>query len=110
MSQLTGLPLPVVSFGFGVFQFDKAATISTKCFSGAFVAGLDAGLVYNSWPKMADRWIPDDILAMTPKWKNIFDNATTVQFNHRYLVSCDNPKNVNRTGREKIFTFRPRIL
>ena len=54
--------------------------------TGAFVAGLDAGLVYNSWPKMADRWIPDDILAMTPKWKNIFENATTVQFNHRNLV------------------------
>jgi heme A synthase len=36
---------------------------------------------------MADRWIPDDILAMTPKWKNVFDNATTVQFNHRHLVS-----------------------
>ncbi|CAI9596796.1 unnamed protein product [Staurois parvus] len=34
-------------------------------FSGAFVAGLDAGLVYNSFPKMADRWIPDDLLAFT---------------------------------------------
>lgn len=31
--------------------------------SGAFVAGLDAGLTYNSWPKMADRWIPSDLLA-----------------------------------------------
>nr|CAD7263088.1 unnamed protein product [Timema shepardi] len=29
--------------------------------SGAFVAGLDAGLVYNSFPKMADKWVPDDI-------------------------------------------------
>lgn len=38
---------------------------------------------------MADRWIPDDILAMTPKWKNMFDNATTVQFNHRYLVNMN---------------------
>lgn len=57
-------------------------------FPGAFVAGLDAGLVYNSWPKMADRWIPDDILAKSPKWKNIFENATTTQFNHRHLVVC----------------------
>lgn len=53
--------------------------------SGAFVAGLDAGLVYNSWPKMADRWIPSDIAAYKPKWKNIFENPTTVQFNHRWL-------------------------
>jgi cytochrome c oxidase assembly protein subunit 15 len=54
--------------------------------SGAFVAGLDAGLVYNTWPKMADRWVPTDILTMSPKWKNFFENATTVQFNHRHLA------------------------
>jgi cytochrome c oxidase assembly protein subunit 15 len=54
--------------------------------TGAFVAGLDAGLVYNSYPKMADRWIPDDIMAFTPKVRNITENPTTVQFNHRLLV------------------------
>ena len=54
--------------------------------SGAFVAGLDAGLVYNTWPKMADRWVPDDLWALSPRTKNIFENATTVQFNHRHLV------------------------
>jgi len=51
------------------------------------VAGLDAGLVYNTWPMMADRWIPSDLLALTPKWKNIFENGTTAQFNHRHLVN-----------------------
>jgi len=54
--------------------------------SGAFVAGLDAGLTYNSYPMMADKWIPDDLLALTPKWTNIFENPTTVQFNHRHLA------------------------
>ncbi|RUS76320.1 hypothetical protein EGW08_015908 [Elysia chlorotica] len=54
--------------------------------SGAFVAGLDAGLTYNSYPKMADKWIPDDLWAFSPKWKNIFENPTTVQFNHRHLA------------------------
>ncbi|KAK7868339.1 hypothetical protein R5R35_013640 [Gryllus longicercus] len=53
--------------------------------SGAFVAGLDAGLVYNSFPKMADRWIPEDIMAFDPQWKNFSENPTTVQFNHRIL-------------------------
>lgn len=53
--------------------------------SGAFVAGLDAGLVYNSFPKMADRWIPSDILAFSPALKNFTENPTTVQFNHRLL-------------------------
>lgn len=53
--------------------------------SGAFVAGLDAGLVYNSFPKMADRWIPSDILALSPTLKNFTENPTTVQFDHRVL-------------------------
>ncbi|XP_076599692.1 heme A synthase COX15 [Chaetodon auriga] len=54
--------------------------------SGAFVAGLDAGLVYNSFPKMGDRWIPDDLLAFSPTLKNFFENPTTVQFDHRILA------------------------
>lgn len=52
---------------------------------GAFVAGLDAGLVYNSFPKMADKWIPSDILAFSPVLRNFTENPTTVQFDHRIL-------------------------
>uniref|UniRef100_A0A1A9W121 Cytochrome c oxidase assembly protein COX15 n=1 Tax=Glossina brevipalpis TaxID=37001 RepID=A0A1A9W121_9MUSC len=59
--------------------------IFLTAFSGAFVAGLDAGLVYNSFPKMGDHWIPDDILAFKPFNKNFTENPTTVQFNHRIL-------------------------
>ncbi|XP_780720.2 cytochrome c oxidase assembly protein COX15 homolog [Strongylocentrotus purpuratus] len=61
------------------------AIIFTTAMSGAFVAGLDAGLVYNSFPKMADKWIPEDIMALDPKYKNVFENPTTVQFDHRIL-------------------------
>lgn len=61
------------------------ALIFLTSVAGAFVAGLDAGLVYNTWPKMADRWIPSDLFALSPKWKNIFENGTTTQFNHRHL-------------------------
>uniref|UniRef100_A0A4D5RWB8 Putative cytochrome c oxidase assembly protein cox15 n=2 Tax=Ixodes scapularis TaxID=6945 RepID=A0A4D5RWB8_IXOSC len=53
--------------------------------SGALVAGLQAGLVYNSFPKMADRWVPSDILALEPKLRNFTENPTTVQFDHRIL-------------------------
>jgi cytochrome c oxidase assembly protein subunit 15 len=59
--------------------------VFTTAAFGAFVAGLDAGLVYNSFPKFADRWIPDDLLAYEPKWTNMFENPTTVQFIHRML-------------------------
>lgn len=53
---------------------------------GALVAGLDAGLVYNSFPKFADRWIPSDLLAFSPTLRNFTENPTTVQFDHRILV------------------------
>lgn len=49
------------------------------------MAGLDAGLVYNSFPKMGDNWIPDDILSFSPAIRNVTENPTTVQFDHRVL-------------------------
>lgn len=59
--------------------------IFTTAVAGAFVAGLDAGLVYNSFPKMADRWIPEDLFVIEPAWRNFFENPTMVQFQHRIL-------------------------
>ena len=53
--------------------------------SGAFVAGLDAGLTYNSFPLMAGRVIPDDLFAYAPWLSNFTENPTTVQFDHRIL-------------------------
>jgi cytochrome c oxidase assembly protein subunit 15 len=54
--------------------------------AGGFVAGLDAGQGYATWPKMDGQWIPDGLLAMTPSWMNAFENAMTVQFDHRILA------------------------
>ncbi|KRT84831.1 hypothetical protein AMK59_253 [Oryctes borbonicus] len=70
---------------FRMFAHSCKGMVFLTAISGAFVAGLDAGLVYNSFPKMADKWIPDDILALEPKASNITENPTTVQFNHRVL-------------------------
>ncbi|XP_073998698.1 heme A synthase COX15 isoform X2 [Rhodnius prolixus] len=53
--------------------------------SGAFVAGLDAGLVYNSFPKMGDNWIPKEIMSLAPTISNFTENPVTVQFDHRVL-------------------------
>ncbi|KAH8322591.1 hypothetical protein KR074_009440 [Drosophila pseudoananassae] len=68
----------------GLSHMTKAMVLLTAI-SGAFVAGLDAGLVYNSFPKMGDKWIPDDMWQFKPLQKNITENPTTVQFNHRIL-------------------------
>lgn len=53
--------------------------------SGAFVAGLDAGLIYNDFPFMGGVLIPAELWDMIPKWRNLFENDVTVQFNHRIL-------------------------
>ncbi|MBI1384564.1 MAG: heme A synthase [Rhizobiales bacterium] len=50
---------------------------------GALVAGMNAGLSHNTWPLMDGAFIPDGLLAMQPAWLNVFENALTVQFNHR---------------------------
>jgi heme a synthase len=54
--------------------------------AGGFVAGLDAGQGYATWPKMDGQWIPSGLLHMVPSWKNFFENAMTVQFDHRILA------------------------
>lgn len=54
--------------------------------SGGFVAGLDAGLIYNTFPKMGSYWIPPDVTALSPVWLNSLENMAAVQFNHRMLA------------------------
>lgn len=54
--------------------------------AGGFVAGLDAGFASNTWPLMNGQWIPDGLFASQPYWRNVFENALTVQFNHRLLA------------------------
>ncbi|MDA0652510.1 MAG: COX15/CtaA family protein [Proteobacteria bacterium] len=53
--------------------------------AGAFVAGLDAGLAYNTFPKMDGHWIPEGVMRLDPWWINFFENTATVQFTHRTL-------------------------
>lgn len=52
---------------------------------GAFVAGLNAGFIYNTWPLMQGQVIAPAWNAMHPLWVNVMDNPVTVQFVHRWL-------------------------
>ena len=54
--------------------------------AGAFVAGIDAGMGYNTWPLMDGALIPRGLDAIQPLWKNLFENALTVQFIHRFIA------------------------
>lgn len=62
-----------------------ALIVLTICY-GAFVAGLKAGLVYNTFPLMGEGIIPHEILFYTPWYENFFTNPVTVQFIHRVLA------------------------
>ncbi len=59
------------------------ALVLVQTILGAFVAGIRAGLIYNTWPLMAEAFIPDGLFAMKPVWHNFFENHLTVQFQHR---------------------------
>ncbi len=53
---------------------------------GGFVAGLDAGLTYNTWPLMDGKVFPDGLFNHNPAWLAPFEDVTTVQFNHRVMA------------------------
>lgn len=58
---------------------------------GALVAGLHAGLIYNTWPSMNGRFLPEDPFFAKPWWINFFENPGLAQFDHRigaYLIAA----------------------
>lgn len=60
--------------------------VSVTILSGGFVAGTQAGLMFNTFPTMDGQWIPAGILAMQPALINLFENPITIQFTHRVLA------------------------
>jgi cytochrome c oxidase assembly protein subunit 15 len=68
-----------------VSAFVLAALTLVQLYLGALVAGLRAGLAYNTWPLIDGRFIPHgrDLFFADPFWVNFIENALTVQFTHR---------------------------
>jgi cytochrome c oxidase assembly protein subunit 15 len=65
-----------------------AALVLAQVVLGAFVAGLKAGLIYNTWPTMNGQWVPSDYWTK-PAYLSFFESHAAAQFNHRltaYLV------------------------
>ncbi len=71
-------------------QANMAMVISLLLFLqvvlGAFVAGTDAGLVFNTWPLMDGQIFPDGLLDLSPWYLNPLENIITMQFNHRLVA------------------------
>ena len=75
--------------GFSLAAHLFVALVFVQLGLGALVAGLRAGLVYNTWPLMDGRWIPKGLFDTTPAIRAIWSDVTTSQFDHRvfaYLV------------------------
>ena len=60
-----------------------AIAVLVQIYLGALVAGLDAGMAYNTWPLMDGQLVPSGLGAIQPAWLNAFENAKAVQFIHR---------------------------
>ncbi|KAJ9108877.1 hypothetical protein QFC21_000197 [Naganishia friedmannii] len=82
---------------FGKWSTVVGGMVLFTAISGAFVAGLDAGLIYNEFPTMGGRLMPPVEEMMDPRyakaadksdtwWRNLLENPTTVQFDHRALA------------------------
>jgi heme a synthase len=64
------------------------ALVLVQIYLGALVAGLRAGLIYNTWPLIDGQLVPaaSQLLFNSPWWRNFFENPLTVQFDHRLLA------------------------
>jgi cytochrome c oxidase assembly protein subunit 15 len=65
-----------------------AALVLLTMLSGGFVAGLDAGYAYNTFPLMDGDLVPAQVFASSPWWLSLFEDVTTVQFMHRVLATA----------------------
>ncbi|MEX2310930.1 MAG: COX15/CtaA family protein [Rhodospirillales bacterium] len=69
----------------------RAATLAlclifVTAFAGALVAGLNAGLIYNTFPLMLGAFFPAEGFQIVPWYLNFFEDIPTVQFEHRWLA------------------------
>lgn len=83
---------------FRFFNKGLLGIVFLTAMSGAFVAGLDAGLIYNTFPEMGENYIPSFHELFDPVhsrlkdqsdlwWRNMLENQATVQLEHRILAT-----------------------
>jgi len=63
-----------------------AVLVGVTAISGAFVAGMQAGLAFNTFPLMEGRLIPEGYMELTPLYRNFFESVPSVQLHHRALA------------------------
>ena len=71
--------------GFAISAWIFAALVFCQLGLGALVAGLRAGLIYNTWPLMGSGLVPSEAFRPSP-WRAIFGDPATAQFDHRMIA------------------------
>ena len=81
-------PVPEVPSRIRITAAALVILVLMQVYLGALVAGLRAGLLYNTWPLIDGAFIPDAarLFFDTPLWRNFFENTLTVQFDHRMMA------------------------
>ncbi|HEX3674325.1 MAG TPA: COX15/CtaA family protein [Rhizomicrobium sp.] len=81
-------PKPAVARAapFANWTLGFAGLVYFQMLLGAIVAGLHAGLVYNTWPSMDGHFFPDAVWFVKPWFLNFFENAGLAQFDHRMVA------------------------
>ncbi len=83
--QLTNLKTKTISIKLYVIKF-FLFLLFLQLILGAFVSGLDAGKVYNTWPLMGSSYFPDDSKFVDLLNFSFFENVSIIQFLHRNLA------------------------
>lgn len=85
LRRLADRPPSLASSRLRITSVALLALTFVQLYLGALVAGLRAGMVYNTWPDIDGALIPsaERLFFETPWWRNLFDNTLTVQFEHR---------------------------
>ena len=83
--KLTQTRINDISFNLRLFKF-FFILLFIQLIIGAFVSGMDAGKLYNTWPLMGSSYFPDDSKYIEFLNINFFDNPSIVQFLHRNLA------------------------
>jgi cytochrome c oxidase assembly protein subunit 15 len=85
LRRLTGRPPVVAPYRLRITGAVLVVLTFVQLYLGALVAGLRAGKVYNTWPDIDGALVPSAarLFFEEPWWRNLFDNALMVQFEHR---------------------------
>ncbi|MER0239835.1 COX15/CtaA family protein [Fulvimarina sp. MAC8] len=82
-------PVPPPTRGSLAVGLGLVALVILQIYLGGIVAGLNAGLIYNTWPLMDGAFIPANLFGLQPAWLSLFEDHLTIQFVHRmtaYLI------------------------